>query len=640
MSAELSSALDYALRYPAFGWPVFPCRPGEKRPLVDRGLHAATPDEATIGQLWGDHPRANIGVPCGAQFWVLDIDKKSGGHESLASLEEKHGGLPATLMATTPSGGFHFFFAPHPDIRNSASKIAPGIDVRGHGGYVCVEGSVVEGKSYAFQDWDPLTDEAPILAPAPQWLLDLACGKASPKAFPANGGNAQDGNIPEGGRNQTLASMAGAMRRRGMADEAILAALRVENTTRCNPPLSDSEVATIARSVSRYAPAQPATENKGAAWPATLDLADLATHDPEPPRFIVPDWLPSGYATLFAGHGGMGKSALALLLAVCMALGLAFAGIEVARRRVLYLSCEDRAGILHWRLDRICRNLRINLADLAGRLDIVELVGRDSILWERDPRTGYTVTPAYGQLAERVRDSSTEVLMVDGVSDTFAGNENARGEVKRYVNALVALIPPDTGSVLLIGHVAKPTATNAQAGEGYSGSTQWHNAVRARWYLYPETAQGEDNDRAERTGRLLLELQKSNMGRTDQSIPWRWDDDAHLFLPESAPTAFDRKHQQREEERGILLALRGCTVASIVVPAAMQGPRTAYHVLRQRPEFPESLRSGRASVRRFWREIEALRQIRHVEECEYRRTNAHKGLALILTTEGDRHIAT
>jgi putative DNA primase/helicase len=50
------------------------------------------------------------------------------------------------------------------------------------------------------------------------------------------------------------------MRRKGCSELAILAALRIENTARCEPPLDDEEIATIARSVSRYAPApEPAT---------------------------------------------------------------------------------------------------------------------------------------------------------------------------------------------------------------------------------------------------------------------------------------------------------------------------------------------------------------------------------------------
>ncbi len=60
--------------------------------------------------------------------------------------------------------------------------------------------------------------------------------------------------IIEGGRNKHLTSLAGSMRRRGMSETAILAALCEENKIRCNPPLPDKELKTIARSVGRYSP--------------------------------------------------------------------------------------------------------------------------------------------------------------------------------------------------------------------------------------------------------------------------------------------------------------------------------------------------------------------------------------------------
>ena len=60
------------------------------------------------------------------------------------------------------------------------------------------------------------------------------------------------------------------MRRRGMSETEILAALSVVNQERCQPPLSDDEVAKIAHSMARYAPEEtpttaPATSAAGQA---------------------------------------------------------------------------------------------------------------------------------------------------------------------------------------------------------------------------------------------------------------------------------------------------------------------------------------------------------------------------------------
>jgi putative DNA primase/helicase len=76
-------------------------------------------------------------------------------------------------------------------------------------------------------------------------------------------------HIAEGGRNATLASLAGSMRHRGMSFESIEAGLQQENLIRCMPPLAEDEVSQIAKSVSRYEP-------DGAASSPVLTRADLA----------------------------------------------------------------------------------------------------------------------------------------------------------------------------------------------------------------------------------------------------------------------------------------------------------------------------------------------------------------------------
>src|SRR5690242_16561199 len=69
----------------------------------------------------------------------------------------------------------------------------------------------------------------------------------------------------------------------------------------------------------RDRPMATSEQDETGAGPSPLDLEALAERNPEPPKFIVADWLPCGYATLLAGHGGVGKSGIALHLAVCIA---------------------------------------------------------------------------------------------------------------------------------------------------------------------------------------------------------------------------------------------------------------------------------------------------------------------------------
>jgi hypothetical protein len=106
---------------------------------------------------------------------VLEADTPKGhdvdGIASLRALERKHRRLPKTLMAISPSGSLHYYFRwPKGDliICNWASKLAPGIDVRGEGGMVLAPPSVKEGVGrYRFLNWGTHG------ADAPDWLLDL-----------------------------------------------------------------------------------------------------------------------------------------------------------------------------------------------------------------------------------------------------------------------------------------------------------------------------------------------------------------------------------------------------------------------------------------------------------------------------------
>ncbi len=361
-------------------------------------------------------------------------------------------------------------------------------------------------------------------------------------------------------------------------------------------------------------------------WPAPIDLKAMLATAPAPPRMIIDDWLPCGYATLLAGHGGAGKSSIALHLAVNIATGGAFWGLNCSPRRVLYLSCEDRADVLHWRLSRICQHEGLDANELDA-LRILDLVGHDAILFRRDAMMGAHGTGALGELATLMTETASEVLIVDGVSDTYGGSENDRAEIKAYVNALVKLVGVN-GAVVLIHHVSKPTASGGATTEGYSGSTGWHNSVRARWYLYPETERVDDG--IERTGKLVLALQKSNLGKDDQSMRLRYDDDAHLFVAEASAKPADRHMRDEEEQFGIVQALREVIEAGDYVPAASQGSRTAYHVLSAAKSFPDTLKSP-TSKRRFLRHIEVLRRERTLSESSMRRANRTHVATLVLS---------
>lgn len=146
--------------------------------------------------------------------------------------------------------------------------------------------------------------------------------------------------------------------------------------------------------------------------------------------------------------------------------------------------------------------------------------------------------------------------------------------------------------------------------------------------------------RQERTGDLLLELQKSNLGRTDQSMRFAWSEAAQMFVGRevAAATALDVAHRDHDEQSAILAALQACADSEppIIVPAAATGNRTAHHVLSAQSSFPDSLRSGLTARRRFWRHVETLRAMGRVNDAEWKQADRRKSVRLVLTPEGVR----
>ncbi len=239
--------LEAALSYAGRGWAVFPVK-RDKTPCTAHGLKDATRDADQLRAWWSLWPAAGIGLATGevSGLIVLDVDGDEGA-ESLHRLEREHGELPDTVRVVTGGGGAHYYFHGRGGIRSSAGRLGDGLDIRADGGYAVAPPSPhPSGRRY---EWDLPPDEAELADP-PAWLLEDAerrrNGRA-PKVGPT---------IPKGQRDSTLASLAGTMRRRGMDEPAIAAALKVENANRCKPPLRASEVERIAASIARYEPAE------------------------------------------------------------------------------------------------------------------------------------------------------------------------------------------------------------------------------------------------------------------------------------------------------------------------------------------------------------------------------------------------
>ena len=128
--------------YAARGWPVFPLRPHTKEPFSGLGGYSATTDLAQVAQWWQHWPMANVGLHVGeAALVALDFDQYKdnfGGAGFLTADDEQ------TVTNLTGNGGTHLLFALPPGVTysNATGNLPPGIDVRGHGGYIVLPPSI------------------------------------------------------------------------------------------------------------------------------------------------------------------------------------------------------------------------------------------------------------------------------------------------------------------------------------------------------------------------------------------------------------------------------------------------------------------------------------------------------------------
>lgn len=228
-------ARELALR----GVPVFPCVPGGKRPIPDRGFHEATADAEQVEVWWRQRPRANLAIPTGTASGVVVVDVDVHGVNGYAAFERatRSGLLPEPLaMVTTPTGGRHLYYPADVEREQRSWQVGrAGIDFRGDGGYIIVppsqrtinghrvpyrvetvvaSGMVAPLEAQRLRDFlDPRPKYVPAPEPPGGWPLDVA-RLASRVA-----------SRPEGERNLGLFKAACRMAEHGHSPHEVLDAL-------------------------------------------------------------------------------------------------------------------------------------------------------------------------------------------------------------------------------------------------------------------------------------------------------------------------------------------------------------------------------------------------------------------------------
>jgi hypothetical protein len=108
-----------------------------------------------VDAWWAERPFSNIGLNCGRSgLVVIDIDPRNGGRESFRAWRERtQWAVPPLLTATTPSGGYHLYYAVEDGLEvPRKGRLAPGVDLQAAGGYVVMPPSVLLHGDYRWAE--------------------------------------------------------------------------------------------------------------------------------------------------------------------------------------------------------------------------------------------------------------------------------------------------------------------------------------------------------------------------------------------------------------------------------------------------------------------------------------------------------
>jgi RecA-family ATPase len=503
---------------------------------------------------------------------VLDTDSPSGhrgvdGEAALRDLEARHGTLPETRTARTPTGGFHRYFR-HPGagivIKSSASRLGVGIDTIGDNAMVPVPPSIRPG--VGAYTW---TNELPV-AEASAWLLELVM-KPDPGIADTEGQELRadisrvaaaldridNPDLPwvEWNRIGMAAWRATDGSTEGLAAFETWSAKSTKHnpaTTRqrwahfaSSPPrlIGAGTLFYLANGGTRYeepqAEEQPQTNGAGGeqtsseapkSEPPKLPFIDMSrwdAEDPPPREWSVPERFPLYQTTLFSGECAVGKSIMQLHLSFAHALGREWLDVYPTPGPALFIDAEDDVNELHRRAARIAAYYGATFAEaIRGGLHLISLTGQDAVLASVVGRTNkIEPTPLYKLLLEAAGDLKPKMIGIASSANVFAGNESDRAQVQQFVSLLTRIALAAGGTVQLISH---PSLTGINTDTGLSGNTAWHNSVRARSYLKSvKPVEGEQPD----TDLRELVFKKSNYGPISASIVLRYRDGLYLPVP-------------------------------------------------------------------------------------------------------------
>lgn len=468
---------------------VFPCiyRNGHK-PLIRWGKQSTSDLNIIKGWLkkWPDSYLC-IALKQ-SRMVVVDVDNKNGKQGSVELSKLIGVGELVTYTVKTPSGGFHYYFRGEID-QYKANSLAPGVDTPV---MVPIAGSKTGKGTYEAITVRPIPKVPSILKNAlradsfvkrttdfdDDSDFDLDIRSNVEKAIEMLR-IARPAFLGEGADGYTY-HVACSVRDFGISLNKCIDLMLKYWYPRCEPNDKPKFVISKATHAYEYARSPIGSKTPQHEFDEYFDesLPIPLSHFPNngPDRdWLIEDWIPKGEIISVYGAGGLGKSLLMLQMCAAIAGGKKFLDMEIRQNvPVLYVSCEDSIEELYRRWAIIAKHKDYSGIENKSNCLIWSRVDKDNLLARID--MGKTVTgPFYEVLSNELkRIKGDKVLILDTISDLFAGDENSRSSVRYFIKTVIGGLRKEHHlTAILIGHPNKYSAE-------YSGSSSWEQSVRAR----------------------------------------------------------------------------------------------------------------------------------------------------------------
>ena len=407
---------------------IMPVR--EKKPLVawkHLTTHAQSADDKAAVLEHG--APGNDGIITGevSNLIVLDID----GPEGEKSIEGKH--IPRTWTVRTPHG-VHYYFRWTKELEQRTTTragLCEGVDVRGDGGYV------------VFYGWSIAPNLAP-LASAPQWLVDLLPKKESREV--SAGVVVKLEGIREGNRNQSFASLAGALRARGFSVDEMYALLEPK-AKEVDFPLD--ELRAVCNSIGRYpAPEAPRLEGQGESIEAFLV-------DEKPVEWICKPFIAEQSIGIVGGLPESRKSWILVDLAIECARGggLWMGKFPVKGCKVLLIDQERSKSEVQRRIKAVIAGKGLRVSDI-----------KDNFFVRSGTSTQIDSQPSFDALRKEMSDIRPSLVLVDSFATFHSKNESSRFEIQQVMERIKQLRAEFNCAIVLIHHETKSSYQNKKDG--------------------------------------------------------------------------------------------------------------------------------------------------------------------------------